>query len=202
MKVIVAICLLIFPVWICCATKIVDPDVMNTFTSPDGAFRFQYSQILYSCQLDNKAEDALEPEGTCFGQMPICDDDDDSTYTITCLGYPKMEAAFAAAVIKDATSESACLKGPEDWPTDIRGFRIIHGVKFRVFEISSAWTSGGLHGELYRTFHANKCYELGIRSIRSSHSNDPDNTDRPTKKENRAVQKRLEQPLNSFRFPD
>jgi len=199
MKVIVALCLLMFPAWLSRATNKADPNVMRIFTSPDHSFSFRYSQILYRCQLGKEADDANEPPGTCSGQMTICDDDDDSTYTFVCFGYPEMEAAFAVAEVKDV-SESVCLKGPKDWPMKTRGVRVIHGVKFRVFEVSTAWTSGGLDGELYRTFHAKKCYELGIRSIRSSHWGYPEEAKEPALKETRAIQERLKRPLNSFKF--
>jgi hypothetical protein len=200
MKVIVALCLLAVPTWLSGATKKIDPNVLRTFTSPDSSFEFRYLPILYRCQLDKETDDADEPLGTCSGQMTVCDDDDDSTLTFVCLGYPKMAAAFAVAEVKDARSKSVCLKGPDDWPMEIRGVRIIHGVRFRVFEVSSAWTGGGLNGELYRTFHANKCYELGIRAIRWSHSDDPDEDNEPRPIDNLSVQKRLSQALRSFRF--
>jgi|ERR1035441_8336581 hypothetical protein len=133
--------------------------------------------------------------------MSICDDDDDSTLTLACFGYPQEEATFAVEEVKDALTESACLKGPEDWPMETRGIRTIHGVKFKMFEVSSAWTGGGLRGQLYRTFHASKCYELGIRSIWSSHNNDEsDDNSKSLKVAAVEVRKCLKQALNSFRF--
>jgi hypothetical protein len=133
--------------------------------------------------------------------MSICDDDDDSTLTLACFGYPQKEATFAVAEVKDALTESACLKGPEDWPMETLGIRTIHGVKFKVFEVSSAWTGGSLSGQLYRTFHASKCYELGIRSVWSSHNNDEsDYNSNSLKLAAVEVRKCLKQALNSFRF--
>jgi hypothetical protein len=130
--------------------------------------------------------------------MSICDDDDDSLSTFVCLGYPSMENTFAVAEVKEAKTVGACLKGPEGWPMSVHGTRIIRGVRFRLFEVSTAWTGGGLTGELYRTFHLNKCYELGIRSV-WSHYNE-DETSETAKKYALDVHSRLEEPLQSFRF--
>jgi hypothetical protein len=201
MKIIVALCLLAFPVLLFPAAKQSDANVLKTYVSPDGVFRFSYSQILFRCPQGNEPEDQSEPPGTCESQMSICDDDDDSTLTLACFGYPEMGATFAVAEVKEAKTEDACLAGPVGWPMVMHGTRIIHGVRFKVFEVSSAWTGGGLSGKLYRTFHLSKCYELGIRSVRSSNSqDDPDEVSRPTNKDAVEVRTRLEQPLKSFRF--
>lgn len=201
MKIVVFFCFLTFPVGIFCATSTVDSKELKTFTSQDGAFQFRYSQILYWCQSDSVQEDQSEPVGTCESQMSICDDDDDSTLTLACFGYPHEVATFAVAEVKDVLTESTCLKGPVDWPMETHGIRTIHGVKFKVFDVSSAWTGGGLRGQLYRTFHASKCYELGIRSAWSSHNNDEtDDNNKSSKVAAIEVRKCLKQALNSFRF--
>jgi hypothetical protein len=201
MKVIVAVFLLTFPVLLSCATSKGAANQLKTFLSPDGAFQFTYSQILFRCPQRNEPEDKSEPPGTCEGQQSVCDDDDESTSTVVCLGYPERAAAFAVAQIKEAKTEVACMKGPEDWPMEMHGTRTIHGVKFKVFDVSTAWTSGGLNGELYRAFRLNKCYELGIRRIRTSVlAYESGDIVQPTKEDAIRVGNRLEEPLKSFRF--
>jgi hypothetical protein len=201
MKAIVALCLLAFPFLSYCATKRSDANELKTFVSPDGAFRFRYSQILFRCPQGNEPKDGSEPAGPCVGQIPICDDDDDSTFTIVCLAYPEGGPAFAVAEVKEAKTEGACLKGPEGWPMEMHGTRTIHGAKFKVFEVSTLSMGQGLDGELYRTFHLGKCYELGIRTIWSTDNEDETgNVIEPTKAEAMRVDNRLEECLKSFRF--
>jgi len=201
MKVFVWFCLLTFPALASCTTKSGDAKALKTFTSPDGAFRFRYAQLLFRCQVGNERTSGAEPENTCAGQQSVCDDDDDSNTILACFGYPGMRAAFAVAEIPAANTESVCLRGPEDWPMEVRGIRTIHGVKFKAFEVSTAWTSGGLSGDLYRTFRLNKCYELGIRSIRSARNEDETgNKVERTKRQAIELGKRLDEPLKSFRF--
>jgi len=201
MKIFVAVFLLAFPVLSSCATPKNEANHLKTFVSPDGAFQFKYPLILSRCSQVDEPEDRWEPPGACEGQQTVCDDDDESTSTLVCLGYPEEEAAFAVAEVKQAKTEAVCMRGPDDWPMKLHGIRTIHGVRFKVFEVSTPWTSGGLNGELYRTFHLNKCYELGIRRIRSSaRDEDSGKMTGPTNEDAKRVGNCLEEPLKSFRF--
>ena len=108
---------------------------------------------------------------------------------------------FTAAELKEASTVHTCLNPPSDSRLDARGERVVHGISFKKFEFSEGWLGGGISGELYRTFHSNKCYELGFWSAGSNQANfDSDETEKFTKEDAKEVDLRLDRPLNSFRF--
>jgi hypothetical protein len=192
----------------CQTNKTVDANVLKTFTSPDGDFRFRYSQALIRCTKSDEHEDRWEPYESCESQESACGEDEANT--LACFAYPMEKfgdsahrgvETFTAAEVKEAKTKDLCLKGPEDWPMNAGAARNINGVIFKLFEVQSAWTGGGISGELYRAFHSNKCYELGIWSAGSNPANfDSDETEKFTKEDAKELDLRLEQPLNSFRF--
>ena len=76
----------------------------------------------------------------------------------------------------------------------------IHGVSFAVFEFGEAGMSQGVSGDVYRTFHRGKCYQLGINlATANAQTFDPPATEF-TKDDWREVQGKLKRALNSFRF--
>ena len=77
----------------------------------------------------------------------------------------------------------------------------INGVRFKVFHISDAWLSGSQGGDMYRTFHEKKCYELGVQQVWVSTGGLDAGTFRKfTKEDARMVRLRLKEALDSFRF--
>jgi hypothetical protein len=77
----------------------------------------------------------------------------------------------------------------------------IDGIPLRLFHISDAWASGSQGGDIYRTFHAKKCYELGVNQAWASTGGlDAGTFQEFTKEDERMVRLRLKEALNSFRF--
>ena len=149
----------------------------QTFISPDGVFQFQYSELLVRCTVPEgseeepykiRAERAWQPRELCTCMHPICDDPSTSD-SVACIAHPSIRAAFFAAVVPDARSETSCLAGSKSWwrPRKPQRRRI-NGVHFRLFHISDASAGKGMIGEIYRVFHQAKCYELGIQEAYST----------------------------------
>ncbi|MFZ3216238.1 MAG: hypothetical protein WA192_09285 [Candidatus Acidiferrales bacterium] len=185
---------------------------LQTFTSPDGVFQFKYSPALVHCTRGRtKAGDPgswLQAE--CSSQDPVCDDDASSGATIVCFAYPKDKfknkpafdaSAFFVAEVPAAATPKACLEGSQDWLVGDSQAAAINGIKSKVFHTSDAWLGGGIDGEIYRVFHANKCYEIGIQDATSSTgSYDPGTFEEFTEHDAVEVRARLQEPLDSFTF--
>jgi hypothetical protein len=148
---------------------------------------------------------------SCAAYFPVCDDGgSQGSRTLLCFAYPKNKfedaptfeaASFSVAEVNQAISEKDCLRGSTDWVVDARGAEVINGVKFKMFKVSEAGMSQGMTGELYRAFHAGKCYQLGIRvATASSGAFDPGTTNEFTKEDWNEVNSRLRQALDSFKF--
>jgi hypothetical protein len=206
MKSLIAICLCTL------AIPLIAQTTVQTFTSPDGDFRFKYSSALIHCtQRPTKpGEDVGWIEEACASQGDLCDDDATSGATFVCLAYPndkfKDKPAFVAAVffvglVPAATTQKSCLEGSQVWlVNDARPTRI-NGISARLVHTSDAWTSGGESGEIYRVFHGDRCYELGIQEVESSTgSYDPGTFEEYTAKDRAEVHAALQQPLDSFKF--
>jgi len=101
---------------------------LQTFTSPDGMFRFKYSNLLVRCaeQRHEKGYAGLWiPVGPCNAYIPVCNDPgSQGSTTLVCLGYPKAQfkdyltfeaATFSVSEIKLAVTERDCLSGSPDW---------------------------------------------------------------------------------------
>jgi hypothetical protein len=196
----------------CQTNKTVDANVLKTFTSPDGDFRFRYSQLLVRCRESDRQENNWEPGDSCEAYHPVCYENGiQGSHTLACIAYPRDKfedaptfeaAAFVIAEIDDAKTQSDCLKGTPDWdtePRDAPGTKTIHGVKFKAFEVGEAGMNQGMYGDVYRNFHGNKCYELSIRSAYASPSLF-DDINEFTKEDSNEVNGRLDQALESFRF--
>ncbi|MGA7855789.1 MAG: hypothetical protein WCA15_20895 [Candidatus Acidiferrales bacterium] len=198
----------------CQANKPVEANALQTFTSPDGAFQFKYSELLVRCSQSPKFRGSWEPADSCAAYFPVCDDpDSEGSATIACIAYPEGEfrdaptfeaAAFSVAEIHPSASEKDCLSGSPDWNADQRasdGTLTINGVNFKVFEASDAGMSQSLDGQVYRTFHGDKCYELSVRmATASSAAFDPGSINEFSKEDENEVQNRLKQALDSFTF--
>jgi len=198
----------------CQANKILDANTMNTFTSPDDAFTFNYSELLVYCMESKKQAGWWEPSDSCEAYFHVCDDlDIEDGKTLACFAYPRDKfedsptfeaAAFSVAEVKETTTEMDCLSGSPDWraeQSESGGTESINGVKFKVFESSEGGMSQAVDGRMYRTFHGNKCYELSIRmATASSGAFDPGTINEFTTEDENEVQGRLKQVLNSFAF--
>jgi hypothetical protein len=178
----------------------------KTFDDPEGAFRFRYPSTLVNC-LSKQTE---KPE-SCITQGEICDGPGSNGSTKACFSYPKAEfqnkpmfvaAAFYVSEIQSAKNEEACLNGSADWfvISSKPGTTTINRVLFRTFEIGDNWAGSGQSGPAYRTFHAGKCWELGIQTVIARAAYDPESHDNLTEQDRSRVENRLKQALHSFVF--
>jgi hypothetical protein len=104
-----------------------------------------------------------------------------------------------------------CLAGSSNWwspgtpRSTTRGQNTrIDSVRAKLFRISDAWMSGGQSGEIYRVFHGNRCYELGMqeRGVTST-GYDPEEfeeIEKVAKDDDQKYGQLLPQALHSFRF--
>lgn len=179
----------------------------RNFTSPDGAFHFEYSDSLVSCRRDPNQSHRWAPDESCEAYTPVCSDfSSDSAGTVACIAYHAsttkgsnfQAAAFSVNELKEVKSESECesLKEP---PRQVGKphSEILKGVKFVLTETDGVAGGNLIHGSAYRSFHRNKCYELDIRIAFSNAGNfDPGTKSFDAK----AVQRQLKQVLDTFEF--
>lgn len=141
-----------------------------------------------------------------MSQPPICDEFE-NVRTIICFAYPKrnfkdkttlIAATFFVAEVVGVAAEKSCLAGPSRNTDGTRNAKI-NGIKFKVFDVSENWTSAGQVGDIYRVFHAKKCYELSVQIANSSiGAFDPGSIKEFSKKDWDEVRGFLMQPVNSF----
>ena len=187
-------------------------DSLKTFTSPDGAFAFRYSRQLIHCQHKEQGpgDGYWIPAENCVAYHPVCDGvvGQDNT-AIACFAYPRnrftdtsaFEAAtFSVEIVNRLVTEKDCLSGPADQMFLRRPPVEIHGVSFVVFKFGEAGMNQSVGGELYRTFHREKCYQMGINvAMANAQTFDPPARDL-TKADRREVNRQLERARDSFRF--
>lgn len=176
---------------------------LQTFSSPDGVFQFTHSNILIRCMTE---KGFWAPVKSCSG---LCDDIA-SSGTVVCFAYPRDRfttkpnfggAAFFVAEINQATDEKACLAGDTNWLVHGTENTNINGVDFKVFHVSDAWLSGSQGGDIYRTFHEKKCYEVSVQQVWVSTGGlDAGTFEEFTKKDQHMVRLRLKEALDSFQF--
>jgi hypothetical protein len=180
----------------------------RSFTSPDGTFHFEYSDSLVSCRRDSNRPDSWVPDESCEGYIPVCSNFScDSTGTVACIGYPGNEmkgttfqaAAFSVSELKEATTESECLK-VEEPPPQVGNARdeTVNGTRFKVTETDGVAAGNFVDGYVYRTFHKGKCYELDIRIASSNAANYDPGTVKTFDSER--VERTLRTVLASFKF--
>jgi hypothetical protein len=185
---------------------------LQTFTSQDRVFKFQYSSVLVHCTSQQSEEGypgSWVPDA-CSSQQGVCDDAVSSATTIACFAYPKDDfkdkptftaAAFFVAEVRAATTPGACLKGSPNWLILSSQSTRINSISGKLFRITSEWTSGGQDGEIYRVFHDKMCYEFGIQQATTSPAAyDHEAIKEFTKRDSAKVRARLKQALNSFTF--
>jgi hypothetical protein len=206
MKRFIAICLCAASIPLLAQTE------LETFTSPDRDFHFKHSPALIHCTRAARGPDANagrvdEPR---ISQDDLCDEDATVSATIICLAYPKdkfkdkpqfIAAVFFARLIPAATTQKACLDSAQAWLVHDSRATIINGISARLFHTSDAWLSGSESGEIYRVFHSDKCYELGIQEAEASTGGlDPVTFQDYTAQDAAAVDAALQEPLHSFTF--
>jgi hypothetical protein len=184
---------------------------LQTFSSQDGVFKFQYSPVLVHCT-SQKSEEGYPaswvPVDSCSSQDGVCDDAGSSATTIACFAYPKDDfkdkpeftaAAFFVAEVRAATTPQSCLKGSQNWLIRSDQSAPISGIPARRFHISDAWTGHYHTGDMERVFRNKKCYELGIQeSITTAY--DPKDIKEFTKQDSAKVRALLEEARDSFTF--
>ena len=182
---------------------------LKTFTAPDGAFTFCYSDPLIHCEKNQQGD--WTPD-ICFGY--VCDDvvqkAEGDLKSVGCFAYPRDKftntpafqgATFSVEVVDGSATEKGCpaAKIPDVFDERV-GTTTIHGVSFEVLSYSTVGAGSGIDGRIYRAFHRGKCYQLGIsRGYTNVVDFDP-----PVRELNEAddreVDSRLDQALKSFRF--
>ena len=178
-----------------------------TFASPDGSFRFAYSDSLVSCRRDPNQSQRWIPDESCEAYTPICSDfSGDSTGTVACIacsagpmkGSNFQAAAFSVNELKEVKSEAECERLTEPPPQVGKPHSdILKGVKFVVTETDGVAGGNLIDGTAYRSFYRNKCYELDTRIAFSNAANANPGTKSFDAK---AVQRKLKQVLDTFEF--
>jgi hypothetical protein len=145
-----------------------------------------------------------------MSQGGMCNGGGSQGRTLACFAYPKdrfrdkptfVAAAFFVTGIDEATTEKLCLQGSQNWDETVTAKTSqVNGIRFKVFQIADNWLGGGQWGPVYRTFHDNKCYELGIQTAMERGGYDAGTIKKFTKEDNEEMQRRLKQALNSFTF--
>ncbi len=205
MKPIVALCLCALAISLFAQAK------LQTFTSPDGDFQFKFSPALIHCtQRPFRNGEVGWIEDSCLSQGDLCDDDATKGTTIACFAYPqdkfKDKPQFTAAVffvglVLAATTQNSCLESSQYWLVHDSRATKINGISARLFHTNDAWMSGGESGEIFRLFHGNKCYELGIQDVEASTGGLDEGTFQEyTAQDVAEVHATLKKSLDSFKF--
>ncbi len=180
---------------------------LKTFTSPDGVFRLAYPNGF-----------VLSQGGQSNSYLPVCRENG-----LACVVYPPARykgtnfgaAALSVNEVKDAATETACFTF-EAFKTeyDSRGDRnqtfvvsdkhpteTINGTEFKTGVTGDAAMSHSLATDIYRTFHAGKCYEVDINIMQTSFGvYDPGTVRKFTQRDNRRVHDDLRRILGSFQL--
>ena len=181
---------------------------LRTLASADGAFQFTYPSYFVRCT-QNSEYIPWGPDD-CSSYIPVCETSDKAA-NIACVAYPKARfqgyptfgaAAFSAAEVENLKTEKACLEPSDalDPPQSGKATVLIKGVSFKVFDQDGAVMGHDLDGQVYRTFHAGKCYELLTRIMTINPLVFDPPVKQPTAKQWKKLHDSLEQTLQSFRF--
>lgn len=178
------------------------------FTIPGGVFRLRYPDFLVKCI--PRAEGSSSPD-SCQSQGAECSAPGSDGATLACFAFPRdkfrdgqqfVAATVFVAEISSAKTQKTCLSGSHDW--FVIGSKtkttMIHGVRFRQFEVGDNWAGGGQSGPVYRTFHRGICYELGIQEVISRAAYDPERNKPLTPADFADMRKPLAQVIESFTF--
>jgi len=174
---------------------------MKTYVGPGGDFQFRYPAWLIDCKADPN-------DLSCVSYMPVCDGE--SYGSIICIAYPKDRvkeqktfggAAFVVSMVQNAHDEAACREVSSALPPQLahQHKETINGVEFWVSGAGGGVAMGhSMDQQVYRAFHNNLCYELGINiSAVARTVYDPPE---PKSFSQKAVEKPLRQTLRTFQF--
>jgi hypothetical protein len=200
-----------------CANAKTRPESRLTFTDSEKRFTFTYpeSAVVFTSQNMREAQTQLP------SYIPICDEG-----AVVCVGYPPSsenpdalstfdgtnfeQASFQVFLLPEAKSASRC-EVPKIVLPDEPDFRIstdapfktINGVKFSRGTSGAAAAGNQVSRELYRIFHAGKCYQLSLSITMTSIGNyDPGTIKEFTSADRERVLNYLRSILKSFRFTD
>ncbi len=185
---------------------------LRTFTSPDGAFQFQYPELLTPCEQrkQQSGDGYYWVQDSCGGYGGVCDDGADSNHdTLVCFAYPRnrytntpaFQAAASAVGVIGVHEEKKCLAVSPNWNVDrIAKPAMIGSVLFNVYSTSSAGMSQGIDATIYRAFHAGKCYQLSIAMAQANAKAFDPPVRELSKQDTKEVMRSLEQARDSFRF--
>ncbi len=207
--------LLFLPLFCAFPTSIFAQSELKTFTSSDGVFQLKYSSNLIQCSTkkDNGENAVSQNPDSCTAYYPFCGNYYASLriVTIVCLALPRKEmqeyltfeaAAFSVGEVREADSEKLCLTPPPNAfnsPKDTKR-AAINNAQFTIFRVASGGMSQWVGGNVYRTFHRGKCFELSVLRVLV----DPGALDDPGKPLTDEVWNRVDTPLkqalNSFQF--
>jgi hypothetical protein len=177
------------------------------FASADGMFGFHYAAELVKCDAQDAkvtSESVWAPAEACR-----CNDPGGAAVTAVCFGYPKDKfkdkpafngASFFVATDVNAADAASCMAGSANWG-EVKGVNTtIGGGTFRHFQVSDAAMSRYSNSDIYRGFHAGKCYELVIQEMTTNPDVYDAGTQKFTKEDEAEVKSKLMQVLQSFRF--
>ena len=124
--------------------------------------------------------------------------------TVACLAYPagnfkgtNFQAAALSVNEINVTTKDGCLNVAEPNARNLRNEKV-NGVTFTISETGGVAAGNLMDGEIYRSFHQNKCYELDIRIASSNIGNyDPGSV---REFDHDAVYRSLKSVLSTFQF--
>ncbi|MDP9339116.1 MAG: hypothetical protein M3P45_09630 [Acidobacteriota bacterium] len=192
-------------------------EALRSFTSEDGVFRFQYSNMLIRCTGELREEGQARSwfPDDCQAYVPACGASwSPLDNTLVCFAYPKTRlkdsptfeaGTFSVAEIAQAATKEACISLSSDLrhlAVDPRGrIAMIHGLRFQAFELTGAAASHSSSAYIFRNFHRDRCYELSVTIVTINPGVfDPGTIKEFTTQDRNQVYGHLRQALDSFRF--
>lgn len=185
---------------------------LKVFTAPDGTFQFSYSSTLIVCEAQKQESGGYlwAPAKHCMAYHPVCDGLTPEKYeAIACLAYPRNKftaspafeaATFSVEIINEVPTAKACTAKPRGDTFTPQPPTRIQGVSVTVFKFGEWGMSQNTTGNVYRTFHNGKCYQLGVNDGRSTAGADTRPWRDMTRQNWDSVNRLLEQARDSFRF--
>lgn len=180
----------------------------NTYTSPDKTFQFNYPNNLVPCHKNAQQPEKWDPAGACNASVPICSSGGrNQTGVLACFGFKAgptqtgttfQGAAFSVADLGQMKDLAACLQAskpqgsPGQWDK-----KQINGTEFMVTDTGGGGAGHWSGGQVYRTLHDGRCYELNTL-VTGSYA---DATQPPTKEFNHfGVDDAITVPVTTFKF--
>ena len=205
MRILVAIVLTILPVASSAQTARPSNKTMKTYTSPDGTFRFLYSDVLVRCELrpQERGDGYYWVQPECNSYHPVCGDLPKPVAPLVCVAYPRNQktdsptfeaAAFTASEVNE--SERQCTGEL------VRGGKTIEigSVRFYFGEETDGGMNQARHSKGYVTFRKGKSYAMTI-TVATADAGAFDPPPKELSKRDWAqINSRLEQARDSFRF--